>query len=363
MSSVENDPDKCESPDEFKEEDDLVKNPPHIRSLTAYERAKNVIENKKIFFVLEKGAFEVKGTNGVPYTVELFPKRNCTCACNGVCYHILACQMALKISNTETKRPGNTALLRRTLRRRIEKASGRKKPRPRDIRSREHVDNRPDDNYYEAFEPDDSEDYLLKKDTKQKFYIKKKSTLDKPELDLVPPIAQPPSLIPFAQEEVKLKACIKKRSFAESETDSSKFVMQSSIKRNKVTENESFSSSVRTADSREKVCANTNMADQSLEQKIAEIDLDGYERQPYADEFMENTEPSHSLSHQHPTLLGVTPLVPLDLPDPSFNSIDIESLCSLQDESNRRVADSCELVFSQSSNQVHILNTNIFQLN
>lgn len=134
-----------------------------------------MIKNKRINFVLERSGFEVRGEKGIPYTVTLFPTRTCTCAANIICYHILATQMALRISNTMTKKLGNTALFRRTIRRQREKASGRKKPRSGDIHQKNPIDFDPDDGYYDAFQSE-PELTVTKQDTNKKCYVNKKKS-------------------------------------------------------------------------------------------------------------------------------------------------------------------------------------------
>ena len=170
---------------------------------------------------------------GVPYTVDLFPKRHCTCACKGICYHILAVQMAIKLSNTATKRPGNTSLLRRNVKMlATEKRSGRKKPRPKDVRNRDRVNYDPDDAYYDAYEPEFSEeDREVKRDEKDKIYPRKKPRLvPNASAPVVPgsnvadnesvSAAPEENYIADNTESTKFKAVPKKRKLAASKSDS-----------------------------------------------------------------------------------------------------------------------------------------------
>ena len=64
--------------------------------------------------------------------MTLFPRETCSCPSTGTCYHIIAAKMSLGVSfaNEPTKR--NLTQLRRNTRKRQEKKSGRKRPRPTD---------------------------------------------------------------------------------------------------------------------------------------------------------------------------------------------------------------------------------------
>lgn len=69
-----------------------------------------------------------------------------TCSCPGttVCYHIVAAQIVLNCSDNSTKRPCNSTLMRKNLRKAADKRCGGKKPRvldvdPSDRKKKAHV--------------------------------------------------------------------------------------------------------------------------------------------------------------------------------------------------------------------------------
>ena len=76
--------------------------------------------------------FTVKGVSGVPRVVTLFPKQTCSCPSTGECHHILAVQMSLgkEIEPKPSRR--NLTQLRKNTRKKADKKSGRKRPRPDD---------------------------------------------------------------------------------------------------------------------------------------------------------------------------------------------------------------------------------------
>jgi len=96
------------------------------------ERAKHVVANGQISLDSRLGVFTVMGSTE-PRVVRLFPKTTCSCPATATCYHILAARMAVGLNVDEQSRRINITLLRSNKRKRADKASGRKKPRVRDV--------------------------------------------------------------------------------------------------------------------------------------------------------------------------------------------------------------------------------------
>ena len=78
------------------------------------------------------GVFTVIGTTGTPHAIKLFPKESCTCPSTSRCYHILAVRMTIGLEDVNSRKKVNLTQLRRNVRSRNEKKSGRKRPRPND---------------------------------------------------------------------------------------------------------------------------------------------------------------------------------------------------------------------------------------
>lgn len=76
------------------------------------------------------GIFTVKGTNGTPHAVKLFPSESCSATSR--CYHIIAAQLSIGLVNPGVPKKVNLTQLRRNMRSRSERKSGRKAPRPGD---------------------------------------------------------------------------------------------------------------------------------------------------------------------------------------------------------------------------------------
>ena len=102
------------------------------RTLSSVARVRIVLRNNLITFDPKVHAFNIKGTSGNIRVATLFPRETCSCPSTGTCYHIIAAKMSLGVSfaNEPTKR--NLTQLRRNTRKRQEKKSGRKRPRPTD---------------------------------------------------------------------------------------------------------------------------------------------------------------------------------------------------------------------------------------
>ena len=82
--------------------------------------------------VPEKGCFVVQGHGDMKYLVSLFPKAKCSCASRSGCYHISAVQKSIGMPSTQQKRPMQLSVLKKNSRKRSDKKSGTKKPRPMD---------------------------------------------------------------------------------------------------------------------------------------------------------------------------------------------------------------------------------------
>jgi hypothetical protein len=79
------------------------------------------------------GVFTVLGSGGKPHAVRLFPEESCTCPATGRCYHILSARISIGLDDKFSKKKSiNLTLLRRNTRKRVDKKSGRKAPRPND---------------------------------------------------------------------------------------------------------------------------------------------------------------------------------------------------------------------------------------
>ena len=102
------------------------------KHLTQKERARKVIELEKITFDPSFHTFTVVGTDReTPNLVKLFPKQTCSCPSTSECYHIIAAKLSIGLESQSEKKI-NLTQLRKNIRSRKEKRSGRKRPRPGD---------------------------------------------------------------------------------------------------------------------------------------------------------------------------------------------------------------------------------------
>jgi len=99
---------------------------------SAYERARAIITNGNISMDTKLGIFTVIGTNQ-PRVVLLFPTTSCSCPAQSDCYHVLAARMAVGVNDQPPKRKLNLTQLRKNVRKRPDKTSGRKRPRLQDV--------------------------------------------------------------------------------------------------------------------------------------------------------------------------------------------------------------------------------------
>ena len=102
------------------------------RWCTAYERASAVISSGKLTLDSKLGVFTVIGSSE-PRVVRLHPKPTCSCPARAACYHIIAAQMAVGSAEKPHSKAINITRLRKNLRKRQDKTSGRKKPRLQDV--------------------------------------------------------------------------------------------------------------------------------------------------------------------------------------------------------------------------------------
>lgn len=93
---------------------------------------RSIIASKQISHNQVLGVFTVVGTTGNAHAVRLFPRESCTCPSTNRCYHILAVRMSIGLEDIDAKKTINLTQLRRNVRSRREKKSGRKVPRPGD---------------------------------------------------------------------------------------------------------------------------------------------------------------------------------------------------------------------------------------
>ena len=90
------------------------------------------MEQKKVTAVPERKSFVVEGSRGDSYSVKLFPYEKCQCPSTNTCYHIIAAKMSIGMDTKDAKGKVNLTQLRKNSRKRVDKKSGRKKPRLND---------------------------------------------------------------------------------------------------------------------------------------------------------------------------------------------------------------------------------------
>ncbi len=93
---------------------------------------RQLVANQLVCHNPSLGTFTVKGTNGTPHAVKLFPSESCSCPATSRCYHIIAAQLSIGLANPGVQKKVNLTQLRRNMRSRSERKSGRKAPRPGD---------------------------------------------------------------------------------------------------------------------------------------------------------------------------------------------------------------------------------------
>ena len=94
--------------------------------------AYQAVKDKKVSIV-NSGCWMVIGTDGsTPYAVRLFPKETCSCPAASTCYHILACKIMIGQDINPESNLNMTLLQQKARRKKKERPSGRKTPRPKD---------------------------------------------------------------------------------------------------------------------------------------------------------------------------------------------------------------------------------------
>lgn len=88
-----------------------------------------LIDNRCISHDPNLGTFTVVGTGGKPHVVQVFPSETCSCPSTSQCYHLIAVKMSLGMPYSKQKRV-NLTQLRMNTRKKGQKKSGRKRPRP-----------------------------------------------------------------------------------------------------------------------------------------------------------------------------------------------------------------------------------------
>jgi hypothetical protein len=94
--------------------------------------ALDVLKKNGVVHVPSLGAFLVQGSKGDKYAVSLFPKEKCQCPSTSTCYHIIAAKLSVGMDDGYRERTYNLSQLRRNSRKRTDKKSGKKQPRPLD---------------------------------------------------------------------------------------------------------------------------------------------------------------------------------------------------------------------------------------
>jgi hypothetical protein len=99
---------------------------------TQWALAALAIQNKKVTSVPERQSFIIEGSRGDSYAVKLFPNEKCQCPATNTCYHIIAAKMSIGMDPHNVKGKVSLTQLRKNSRKRVDKKSGRKKPRLND---------------------------------------------------------------------------------------------------------------------------------------------------------------------------------------------------------------------------------------
>ena len=103
-----------------------------VRGLSQKALAEAVISKGRKCHVSGMGAFMVDGSRGEKYSVTLFPKEKCQWPSYGECYHILVAKLSIVMPEASKSWVINMTQLKRNSRKRVDKKSGRKRPRLND---------------------------------------------------------------------------------------------------------------------------------------------------------------------------------------------------------------------------------------
>jgi hypothetical protein len=99
---------------------------------TTIERAERIIKSGGISLDARLHVFTVMGSQE-PRVVKLFPRTTCSCPAQTSCYHIAAAKLSIGMSEEKPRRPLSLTQLRKNNKKRPDKTSGRKRPRPKDV--------------------------------------------------------------------------------------------------------------------------------------------------------------------------------------------------------------------------------------
>ena len=95
-----------------------------------YASYRTIIDDGRISHNEKLRTFTVEGTGGNPHAVRLFPTPSCTCPTSGSsCYHILAAKISIGMEDINPCHKVNLTMLRKNVRSKKDKTSGRKRPR------------------------------------------------------------------------------------------------------------------------------------------------------------------------------------------------------------------------------------------
>ena len=99
---------------------------------TVLQRAARIVQTGKLTLDVRRRVFIVDGTTDARL-VRLFPQPTCSCPAQTSCYHVEAARLAVGMNSVSSNRRLNLTQLRKNKRKRVDKTSGRKRPRPNDV--------------------------------------------------------------------------------------------------------------------------------------------------------------------------------------------------------------------------------------
>lgn len=99
---------------------------------TQLSLAHYVINKNRIEQVPGMKVFVIESLRGDKYCVSLFPEESCSCPAVATCYHIMAARLAIRLDIAPPKKTVSFSQLAKNSKKRVDKKSGRKKPRKQD---------------------------------------------------------------------------------------------------------------------------------------------------------------------------------------------------------------------------------------
>ncbi len=105
----------------------------HEDRLVTYEQAKSIVDSNGIRLDNFSHHFIVTSSSGVTSVCKVLPSSKCSCPGTRTCIHIIAAKMCLGLSNEETTKKPNTAILRKNARKAVDKKIGGKYTRLKDL--------------------------------------------------------------------------------------------------------------------------------------------------------------------------------------------------------------------------------------